>query len=83
MITSQDIIALFDIAGIQVPASELRDDERLANQGVDSMDMAVLIHEVEVAFGVMVTTEDAARLRTLRDIAEFVNRSGSKTPRPT
>lgn len=80
MVTSDDIIALFDQAEIRAPKEGLRDDEPLAQQGFDSLDVVLLLHQVEVAFDIVIDTERAARLRRLKDIVDLLNEEGVAAP---
>ena len=80
MVKSEHIIALFEDAEIRVPGHGLRDDELLVTQGLDSMDLVTLLHQVEVKFDVVISTEQTARLRRLKDIVEFLNTEGVAAP---
>ncbi len=41
----------------------------------DSLDLVLLVHEVEDAFGIVVAPEDLERVRSLGDAADVVQRS--------
>jgi acyl carrier protein len=44
--------------------------------GVDSLDIVELVMELEEEFGVVVTDEDAEKIRTVRDAIEYLARRG-------
>jgi acyl carrier protein len=55
------------------PAS-IRDDGRLIEYGLDSVRAMDFIIALEEAFGISVPDEEAARLRTVADVAAYVER---------
>ena len=52
------------------PATNFRDDLR-----ADSLDLVLLVHEVEERFHVVVGQEDLVKVKTLADAVEIVARS--------
>ncbi len=73
MITVNDIVGVFDDAEIRVAKQSLEEDISLTDQGLDSLDMATLLHCVEKKWSVPIPMESAARLRSLKDIRDFLN----------
>ncbi|HEX2676032.1 MAG TPA: beta-ketoacyl-ACP synthase II [Polyangiales bacterium] len=59
-----------------IAREELSVDATLSELGVDSLDVAELMLDLEQAFELKVSDEHAARLRTLRDVAAFVVAGG-------
>ncbi|HSJ99768.1 MAG TPA: phosphopantetheine-binding protein [Kofleriaceae bacterium] len=64
---------LFEAAEIRASKVGLKPDVPLVRQGLDSLDMITLLHQVELAYDVVVSDERAAHLRTLDDIVAFLN----------
>jgi len=62
---------LRDVPTVLGPESRLRED-----LGADSLDQILLLHEVENAFGIVVSDEVAQRLCTVGDVLELVLRNG-------
>ncbi|WP_394849581.1 phosphopantetheine-binding protein [Pendulispora brunnea] len=75
MITRDNIVELFGAAEIHVSMADLKDGEPLAMQGLDSLDMANLLFQIEQKFGLTISPNDASRLRTVQDMVDYV---GSK-----
>jgi acyl carrier protein len=73
MVTTEDILHLMEAAELHVSASEIKADAPLVKQGLDSLDMAELLLAVEKKYKKAVSVEQAARLRTLKDIVDFLN----------
>ena len=76
MITVDDIVGAFDDAEIRVSKESLKEDVALTEQGLDSLDMATLLHVVEKKWSVPIPMESAARLSSLKDIRNFLNAKG-------
>lgn len=74
MVEPNDILELFASAGIDVDPQDVVHDEPLGRYGVDSMDVAGLIFEIERRYGLTVHPEDSAGLSTLEDVTALVNR---------
>lgn len=73
MVTSTDILELLDPYLVRIPKEMISDDLPLVQQGLDSLDMATLLFEVEGKFDVLIPTNVVGHLRSLRDISEFLN----------
>lgn len=75
MKTVEDILALTrEQKMFKLPAT-LQGDQSLREQGLDSLDMIMLLHEVEVNFNVRIPQEQTNQLRSLQDIVDFLNTS--------
>lgn len=72
MTKENEIIALilknFPVLG----KGELSVSEPLEEQGIDSLDLSTLLFAVEEKFGRRIPTDKVSSLRSIRDIADFV-----------
>jgi acyl carrier protein len=82
MVQVEDILALFEGDEIDVDPSTLKPSVPLVLQGLDSMDIATLIFQVERRFGVTVVAEDSYRLRSLTDFVDLLNATDGEVARP-
>lgn len=58
---------------LRVDMARLSDDTDLVDDlGVDSLDIADILMSIEEKFGVVVPDEDVAGLRTVKNIADYV-----------
>ena len=74
MITPEDILHLVTAAALSVPAARLAIDSPLMAQGLDSLDVATLMVEVESAFKINLPPDQLAHRWSVKDIVEFLNR---------
>lgn len=75
MPTLRDLHPLFTAIDVTIDPESLQEDVYLTQQGVDSLDVANLIFQVEQQYGVTISPEQSARLRTPRDFLELLNTS--------
>ena len=73
MVTTEDIVRVMKTSSLEVPAAGLQAEVPLVKQGLDSLDMAELMLAVEKEYKKAISLEQAARLRTLKDIVDFLN----------
>ena len=74
MKTVEDIVQVMKGAGIaRGKCDSLAPDQSLADQGLDSYDRMTLLFEIEEMLDVAVPSEVASKLKTLQDIADYVN----------
>lgn len=74
MKTVEDIVQVMKKAGIaRGKCDSLAPDQSLADQGLDSYDRMTLLFEVEEMLDVQVPSDVASKLKTLQDIADYVN----------
>ncbi|MDE2324402.1 MAG: acyl carrier protein [Betaproteobacteria bacterium] len=73
MTTEDDLLDVLKRARIQIPPERFRTNQPLVDQGVDSLEMAVLMLELEKKFSVSIPTDMLGRLRTLDDISHFLD----------
>lgn len=74
--TQEDLLDVLKRARVQSPPGNFRFDQPLTDQGVHSMDMAVVLFEIENKFDVTIPTDIVASLRSLDDIARFLDGQG-------
>jgi acyl carrier protein len=73
MITPEDILRLVDATDLPVPSSSLKVDMPFKAQGLDSLDVATLMVEVETTYKKVIDPEQMAQLRSVNDIVNFLN----------
>ncbi len=71
--TQKDLLDVLKRACVQTPPGNFRFDQSLTDQGVHSLDMAVVLYEIEKKFDVTIPTDIVASLRSLDDIARFLD----------
>jgi acyl carrier protein len=69
----EDIITVTKKGGMLQLPNALKGDAPLEEQGLDSLDIVMLLHAVEENFGVRIPQEKTTQLRSLQDIVDFVN----------
>ncbi len=74
MVTNEHIQRWFDAAEIHIAVSGLDADAPLALQGLDSLDMTNLLYQIEQSCQITISPEAAARLRTLADIVDYLDK---------
>lgn len=73
MKTVNDILTLVkDHKALKVAAG-VRPDVSLREQGFDSLDLIMLLYEVEANFAVRIPQEQTNQLTSLQAIADFIN----------
>jgi len=73
VITNQDILHVISRMDLRLDVPSLRPDNSLASQGVDSLDMATLLLELEGQFGRVIPPEEISQLRTIEQIVRYLN----------
>ena len=68
---------------IPIELSRLNPDDRIVEDirmdALDSMDTVEFVLEIEKEFGISIPDAAVARMRTLRDVAEFVSQTKKNT----
>lgn len=73
MKTVDDILLMLkDNAMVKVPVG-IQTDRPLSEQGFDSLDVIMLLHEVEVNFNIRIPQEQTNQMRSLQDVVNFLN----------
>ncbi|HVK64473.1 MAG TPA: acyl carrier protein [Polyangium sp.] len=73
MVTQQDVLQALEGTDVSTPIASLEMDVPLVSQGLDSLDIATLMLALESKYKKVIVPEQAARLRTVVDIVEFLN----------
>jgi len=73
MITIEEIVQSLAEVELSTSIVGLKADVPLMKQGLDSLDMATALLALESKYEKPISPEDAARLRTLTDIAAYLN----------
>lgn len=73
MITSEEILNLVDASVLTARSARLAIDAPLTAQGLDSLDVATLMTEVEAKYEKLISSEQISQLKTIVDIVNFLN----------
>lgn len=74
MITPQEILGLFPASGINADVSQISPGDPLDRHGIDSMDRASLMYQIELKYAVVIASAEYRQLSSAADFAELVNR---------
>jgi len=80
MVTAKQIEVILLNSSIKLESHSFDSEIPLTEQGVDSMDIVVLLMEVEDHFGLKASPGDIDAFRSLKSIADFVNAAQSGKP---
>ncbi|HNX16526.1 MAG TPA: phosphopantetheine-binding protein [Bacilli bacterium] len=61
------------ILGKRVDVSSLQEGDKLVDLGLDSLDLVEVMIEIEEDLGVEFSSEEIARLVTLKDVVDLIN----------
>jgi acyl carrier protein len=61
----------------RIPTTIRRETRLREDLGADSLDLVVLVHELESAFCVEIPDQTASALRTVGDVIDFVTRTSA------
>jgi acyl carrier protein len=73
MVTTEDILRTMETVKVLTPVADIDVKVPLVAQGLDSLDVATLMLALESKYNRTIPPEKAARLRTVADIAAFLN----------
>lgn len=73
MITEEDVLSVLAATSARSQGRVILKDVPLVDQGMDSLDMAVLLYELERKFSLNIPTNTLGRLRTIDDVMHFLN----------
>lgn len=73
MKTVADVLSLAKADGLLKLPPNLHEAKPLREQGLDSLDLIMLLSEVETVFEVRIPQEQTTQLRSLQDIVDFLN----------
>ena len=58
---------------LRIDVNDIEDDSNLVNDlGADSIDLVEMLMMIEENLGITITDEEAAELKTVRDVANFI-----------
>lgn len=58
---------------LRIDIDEIHDDSNIMEDlGVDSIDLVELLMGIEEKLGIVVSDEDAANLKTVKDVADYI-----------
>lgn len=64
---------------IKIPVDRIKPDSNFDDLGIDSLDTAVLLFELEKEFGVTIPEDEATELTNVRQVVGFLEKSGVVT----
>ena len=73
MLTFDDVVRIMKEASVGRNIPQLSEDVSLAEQGMDSYDRMSLLFELEQSLNIEIPNEQAAKLKTPKDITDYVN----------
>ena len=73
MVTTEDILRTMETVKVVTPVANIDVKAPLVAQGLDSLDVSTLMLALESKYNRTIPPEKAARLRTVADIAAFLN----------
>jgi acyl carrier protein len=73
MITKAELVELLREDNVQPPPGGFALEARLVDQGLDSLDMATFMHNIERRWDLVISVEEAAAMRSLADFLALVN----------
>jgi len=71
--TKETIIELISKANVGADASSLRDNLRLIDQGIDSMDIFAIMLAIQDHYQIQIPDSDIENLKTLNDLASYID----------
>ena len=70
--TKEEIIELI-AKKLRIDVDSIEDDSNLVNDlGADSIDLVEMLMEIESALDITISDEEAAELKTVRDVVDFI-----------
>ena len=73
-ITRENVLAIIKESKAGEDISKLRDDVKLSDQGVDSLEIFNVLLIISEQYGVDIPDEDSDHLNTINKIVEYLNR---------
>ena len=61
-----------EILAKKIDISNLKEDDRLSELGLDSLDLVETMIEIEEELGIEFTSEEIANLKTLKDVIKLI-----------
>ncbi len=73
-VTRDDVLAAIQEAKAVQDVSKLRDEMKLTDQGVDSLEIFNVLLVISERYNIDIPDEDSDHLNTIKDIVEYLNR---------
>ncbi len=73
MITTDKVKEIFASINDQIDASDLDDNKKLTDQGLESLDTFDFFLQIEDDYGVKVSDDQMDKLNTIQKIVDYVN----------
>jgi acyl carrier protein len=73
-VTREEVLAAISDAKVGVEVAKLRDDIKLSEQGIDSLEIFNILLLVSERFDLDIPDEDTEQLNTVRDILDYLNK---------
>lgn len=73
-VTREEVLAAISDAKVGVEVAKLRDDVKLSEQGIDSLEIFNILLVVSERFDLDIPDEDTEHLNTVRDILDYLNK---------
>jgi len=74
VITRDDVLSAIHEAKAVQDVSKLRDEMKLTDQGVDSLEIFNVLLVISERYNIDIPDEDSDHLNTIKDIVEYLNR---------
>ncbi|OGX06023.1 MAG: hypothetical protein A3G87_08415 [Omnitrophica bacterium RIFCSPLOWO2_12_FULL_50_11] len=73
-VTREDVLAAIHIAKAVQDVTKLRDDVKLSDQGIDSLEIFNVLLVISEKYDIDIPDEDSDHLNTIKQIVEYLNR---------
>lgn len=73
-VTREDVVSAIVEAKAVQDATKLRDEVKLTEQGIDSLEMFNVLLVISERYDIDIPDEDSDQLITIKDIVEYLNR---------
>ncbi|WP_053214334.1 acyl carrier protein [Pseudomonas sp. Q12-87] len=71
--TKETIVELIKKANVVADASSLRDNLKLIDQGIDSMDIFAIMIAIQDHYQIQIPDDDIERLQTVNDLVGYID----------
>jgi acyl carrier protein len=73
MVTESELMDIVENSNIIKGKWTMEFDVSFIDQGIDSMDIATLLHKIEMNWSVVIEPEQVLEMKCLRDVLNFLN----------
>ena len=73
-VNRDNVLAIIEQANVVADVSKLRDDVRLADQGIDSLEVFNVLLRLEEKYGIEIPDADVDHLGTIMEIVDYLNK---------